>query len=280
MTYDLIWSNGHIVSQESLRISASDRAFEHGLGLFETFRTWNGHASTLTLNLGRLRRSAQFWNIVLDETSLPNHDAIQSLLSANGFQGDAVLRLTASGGSRTASVVWLQAKPLPPAFPPQGLTLIVSEQLISQGNPTSTHKSLNYLNRRVAHDEAISQGAHEALLTSPHRQVWEGSRSNIFAINKNKLLTPSAQGPLLRGVARDLVIRVAESLGLECEETAITLVDLELMDEIFLTNAVRGVMPVACLRSFVRGAPGPWTCRISETLSNWLNSGRTSSWDW
>ena len=39
----MIWFRGEVVPDEALRISVLDRTFEHGLGLFETFRTWNGH---------------------------------------------------------------------------------------------------------------------------------------------------------------------------------------------------------------------------------------------
>ena len=43
----LIWVRGEIVPDDALRISVLDRTFEHGLGLFETFRTWNGHPTLL-----------------------------------------------------------------------------------------------------------------------------------------------------------------------------------------------------------------------------------------
>ena len=38
----MIWVKGEIVADEALTISALDRTFEHGLGLFETLRTWGG----------------------------------------------------------------------------------------------------------------------------------------------------------------------------------------------------------------------------------------------
>ena len=43
----MIWVKGRLVPDEELRISVLDRTFEHGLGLFETFRTWNGHPTLL-----------------------------------------------------------------------------------------------------------------------------------------------------------------------------------------------------------------------------------------
>ena len=54
----MIWVHGEIVPDDALGISVLDRTFEHGLGLFETFRTWNGHATLLDRHLDRLTRSA------------------------------------------------------------------------------------------------------------------------------------------------------------------------------------------------------------------------------
>ncbi len=49
----MIWVNGRIVPDPSLTISVLDRTFEHGLGLFETLRTWQGEpgSSTATWNV-------------------------------------------------------------------------------------------------------------------------------------------------------------------------------------------------------------------------------------
>ncbi len=40
----MIWTNGEIIPPEALRIDVRDETFQHGLGLFETLRTWKGHA--------------------------------------------------------------------------------------------------------------------------------------------------------------------------------------------------------------------------------------------
>ena len=38
--FSMIWVRGRIVPDDALAISVLDRTFEHGLGLFETLRTW------------------------------------------------------------------------------------------------------------------------------------------------------------------------------------------------------------------------------------------------
>ena len=55
----MIWVGGRIVPDDALRVSVLDRTFEHGLGLFETLRTWNGRAPLLDRHLARMTRSAR-----------------------------------------------------------------------------------------------------------------------------------------------------------------------------------------------------------------------------
>ena len=50
----MIWVGGRIVPDDALTVSVLDRTFEHGLGLFETLRTWGGRAVLLDRHLARL----------------------------------------------------------------------------------------------------------------------------------------------------------------------------------------------------------------------------------
>ena len=77
----MIWFRGEVVPDEAVRISALDRTFEHGLGLFETFRTWNGRPTLLPRHLERMRRSARELGLVLDPADLPDDRAVTQLIA-------------------------------------------------------------------------------------------------------------------------------------------------------------------------------------------------------
>ena len=66
----MIWTGGEIIPDEALRVSVLDRTFEHGLGLFETFRTWNGHATLLGRHRERMCRSAAALGLRLSSARL------------------------------------------------------------------------------------------------------------------------------------------------------------------------------------------------------------------
>src|SRR3982751_3077083 len=125
----MIWVGGRIVPDEELKISVLDRTFEHGLGLFETLRTWNGRAPLLPRHLERITLSAQKLRLPLDPTALPDADAVAALLRADGVAGDAMLRITLSGGLSEAGgpAVWMRSGPLPPPTRPGGANLLLGD---------------------------------------------------------------------------------------------------------------------------------------------------------
>ena len=72
-----VWIDGRIVSAEGPHISAFDRGFQLGDGVFETLRVRGGHPTELEEHTARLRRSATGLGIVLAadlETTLAGRD--------------------------------------------------------------------------------------------------------------------------------------------------------------------------------------------------------------
>ncbi len=116
---------------------------------------------------------------------------------------------------------------------------------MARGVPLAGHKTLNYWQNRLMFDDAHGKGCDESLSISPDGIVWEGSRSNIFVVIDGELLTPPCDGRVLPGIMRALVLEQAVRLGLNVRETPLRLVDPSFRpQEVFLTNSVRGIMPV------------------------------------
>ena len=107
----MIWVRGRIVPDDALAISVLDRTFEHGLGLFETLRTWSGQPTLLPRHLDRLTRSAAELGLPYDREALPDREAVRALLAADGRAADAMLRITLSGGTSesSGSTLWMRS---------------------------------------------------------------------------------------------------------------------------------------------------------------------------
>jgi branched-subunit amino acid aminotransferase/4-amino-4-deoxychorismate lyase len=261
--------------EEALRVPAGDRVFEHGLGLFETLRTHCGFAPLLPRHLTRMTRSAAELGLPLDPGSLPDATALAALLEANAAGDDVLTRITLSGGTAGggAPLVWMRQGPLPPPIGAAGAVVGHADGTLSAGDLLARHKTLNYWSRRIAYEQGRHQGADEVLLATPDGRFWEGTRMNLFLVRGGTLLTPGLNGPVLPGIMRALVLELATGVGLSavlCDQ-GISGADLESADEVFLTNAVRGIVPVGTIAGRSYTAPGPWTCRLRDRVEAWLH---------
>jgi branched-subunit amino acid aminotransferase/4-amino-4-deoxychorismate lyase len=283
----MIWFAGRIVPEDELAVNARDRVFEHGLGLFETMRTWNGRARLLSRHLERLKHSAGALGLPLDPRSLPNHQDVAALLEAIGSAADAIVRIVLTGGvSRSGgSALWMRATELPVEATSGAAIPVTGFWEIASDDPLARHKTLNSWRRRLVYEQARAQGFEESLSRTADGSVWEGCRTNLFWVTNGALFTPPSEGPILPGVMRGLVLESARGMGIPIAETPARVGRLREAEEVFMTNSVRGIVPVARLEETnARGTgaggvvlgswdtPGPDTCRLKEHLARWIRA--------
>lgn len=80
------------------------------------------------------------------------------------------------------------------------------------------------------------------------RKVMEASTSNVFLyMGQNQFITSKIEPGILSGITRAKLIEYLIKNHYQCHEVEMNLDDLECAEEIFLTNAVQGICPVAQL---------------------------------
>ena len=89
--------------------------------------------------------------------------------------------------------------------------------------------------------------------------------ANVFIVERGSVLTPPLAG-VLPGVTRAKVLVACELFRIPTQEVSVALERLRLADEIFVTSAVRGVVPVTKLDGAERPA-GPITARIAGYIN-------------
>jgi 4-amino-4-deoxychorismate lyase len=126
-------------------------------------------------------------------------------------------------------------------------------------------KHLNRLEQVLAHLELRDSDAQQGLLLDTHDLVVGGTSSNVFAVRDGQLLTPAIERAGVKGVMRRAVLAAAGDLAIRHAERDLTLADAATADELFVTNAIFGIWPIATLdgRTFVRG---PVTQRLMQHL--------------
>lgn len=249
----ICWLNGAWVDVEGARIDPRDRGLLLGDGIFETMLAENGGIRRLPRHLARLRAAAALIAIPIPHADEEIKAAMQRLLAENQLaNGRAALRLTLTRGPGARgvappphpapTVLITAAAALPP---PDQVRAIVSSQIRNEKSVSTRIKSLNYLDNVLARREASLRGADEALMCNSSGGLASASSANLFTVRGGKLFTPPPEEGALPGIMRAVVIEAARDLNIPLREARIEIASLAMAEEIFLTNALTGVCPVA-----------------------------------
>jgi branched-chain amino acid aminotransferase len=106
-------------------------------------------------------------------------------------------------------------------------------------------KSNNYLIYSQAASYARRNGWDDCLVLNSHERIADSSISNLFYGRAGKLYTPPLSEGCVAGVMRRFLLEILPGAGFTIMERAVAAADLASADEIFLTNAIRGIRRVA-----------------------------------
>lgn len=84
---------------------------------------------------------------------------------------------------------------------------------------------------------------YEVLLVDRNKLITEGSRTNLFFIKDNSIVTPKAEKVLL-GITRKKTIECANKLGLSLTETEVSVENIADFDAVLLTGTSPKILPI------------------------------------
>ena len=90
----------------------------------------------------------------------------------------------------------------------------------------------------------LDHSVYEAALINDQKQITEGSRSNIFYIDRNGSLITSPENKVLPGITRKYVIELAKKNGVELLEKTVAIDELDRLVSVFITGTSPMVLPV------------------------------------
>jgi branched-chain amino acid aminotransferase len=272
----LVWLNGELVPKSQAKVSVFDHGFLYGDGVFEGIRAYNGKVFMLDEHLDRLYDSAKSIWLTIPLTKEQMRDAILQTLRANKLR-DAYIRVVVSRGEGDLGldprkcpkpnivIITDRIELFPEELYERGIEMVTVS--VRRNSPQALNpniKSLNYLNNILAKIEAINAGKPEGLMLTLDGYVAEGTGENIFIVKRGELFTPPAYMGILKGITRQVVMKLAKEEGIPVHEAVLTLHDVYIADECFLTGTGAEIIPVVKLdgRVIGDGVPGP----ITKTL--------------
>jgi len=281
--------NGEYLEEDDAKISVFDHGLLYGDGIFEGIRIYNKRVFKLDEHLKRLYDGAK---VIMMEIPLSPADmraAVVETVRRNNLT-DGYIRLVVTRGKGdlglnpvkcprpTVFIIAATIKIYPDEIYKKGMkvvTVSTRRNMIEALNPRI--KSLNYLNNIMATLEVNRTDAQEGLMLNSEGYVTECIVDNFFLIDGGNIFTPPTSTGALQGITRDTVMELAAEAGHSVTEKMLTLHDIYVADEAFLTGTAAEVAPITSLdeRPIGDGRPGPLTVGLIERFREYSRNNGT-----
>ena len=254
-------NNGAIIPNKGATIAAGNRSYLYGDGLFESIRIMNGKPINLENHFNRLIKGGKaikmrfpaFFSVQFFE------DKIIELTRISGILEGGKCRISfdrALGGTYIPETneisYFIEVYPYEANYfelNSKGYEIDIYLDQIKQNNFLANYKTKNGLLYVMTAIAAKERGLDDMLLTNEKGLIIESSNSNLFIISNGVLYTPGLEDGCLAGTMRMQVINLAIQHGIKVYECSIMPQNLLAADEIFLTNAIRGIVWVGGYRT-------------------------------
>jgi branched-chain amino acid aminotransferase len=128
-------------------------------------------------------------------------------------------------------------------------------------NPES--KVINHKLRSAIYHRLILESAYEALLVNEEDLITEGSRSNIFFLKADILVT-APDNMILNGITRKYILEICSQNGIKVELRCVSINDLSGFDSVFMTGTSPMVLPFCRIEDKSFNVDLPMIVRLRE----------------
>lgn len=256
-----VFHRGEYVNENQATITRDNRAFRFGDGFFESLRVMNGKAIFLDHHFARIRDS--FKALSMNEPQGFSEQLlatqIQGLIQRNQVQGGGRMRITffrKSVGNylpqTNDSGYYIECEPMLDnefVINSQGKTVDIYSEFKKDINRLSIYKTLNCQLYVMGAIHAKERGLDDVLIQNNKMAIIESTSCNVFIVSNGVLYTPSLQDGCVAGTMRMNIINLAIDNKIKVYECTLNPQNLLSADELFLTNAVRGIEWVVAYRT-------------------------------
>lgn len=224
------------------------RAAFYGDGLFETLRAFGGEIPFWNLHWDRFSNGAKVLGFEFPSNWTSDYFE-KEILRTNPHHARIRLTLWRSAGglylpSDNSPQFLISADPLQSGvfewFEP-GLALCLSETVRLPIDSLSGVKSLNGARYVAAAREAHAKGVDDAIVLNAQGRVCEATGSNVFWLEGDTVFVPPSFDGQINGTLQNLLCSLLRAEGWKVQEKPVFPSDLYSADEVFLTNAIRGI---------------------------------------
>ena len=252
--------NGKFINDSNAVVSVNNRSFRYGDGCFETMKIISGKLLMADYHFERLFLSLKLLQFDVPSFITPTylHTQILELTKRNKHQKLARIRLTIYRGEgglydpqNLVPNFIIQSWVLNPTnniFNENGLVIDVFEGAKKVCDNYSAIKSNNYLGYAMAALWVKQQQLNDAVLLNPYNRIADATIANVFMVKEGMVKTPSLNEGGINGIMRRNLLEKLPEIGIPVEETTLSVEELLMADEVFLTNSIYGIRWVKQLK--------------------------------
>lgn len=234
-------------------LTASNRSFKFGDGLFESMRMIDHklqfadfHADRLVGGMKALKMDG---HALMDDYFLRQKTA--DLVKKNKWNGNVRFRLSVyreGAGVYTPEInkagYVLEGMPLTSnqyELNNKGLIIDVYDEIAKPINKLSNYKTSNALPYVMAGIFKSQNRLDEAMILNQNGFLCESISANVFVVYNNQIYTPALTEGCVGGVMRSAVMQLCKMNDLALVEAQINPEILKEAEEVFITNATQGI---------------------------------------
>ncbi len=222
----------------------NESVFSAGISIYEVIRIENGIPLFLEDHLNRLFYSADISNLSITESYCDIETLISELIKKNNTNEGKIKLIIRFDKENSSSEKDFLIYFTPHYFPSvkeykYGVKVGLCRTIRS--NPNA--KILNTEARKKANNTIVEEKLFEVLLINNEGFITEGSRSNIFFIKDNMVITPPEKD-VLNGITRKNILKICKLNKIEIIEKKVHYSELKSIDTMFLTGTSLKALPV------------------------------------
>ena len=246
--------NGDFISKEEVRVSPFDRGFLFGDSVYEVIPSYNNKLFLFDEHLERLKNSLSITNIPIPASLNDLHPLMMELQKKNQFSNQAIYIQITRGvdpershvsDSATMPTIFmssteLEINPYRESPIKEGLKVKLEEDIRwKRCDVKATTLLPNVIPFHYEENSDIDE-----ILFHDGQKINEGSKSNVFFVFDDLIVTPPKEQNILLGVTRNYFLKRLSEEGFKVLEKEVRIEDLNKADEIWVTSSTKEIQPV------------------------------------
>ena len=278
----VVYVNGTYEAYGDARVHVEDRGFQFADGVYEVCEVSASQLVDERLHVDRLYRSMgelgmkppvsrRALGVIMRETVRRNRvrdGHIYLQITRGAAKRDFAFP---PAGTRSSVVCYARGKSTAARERKAGRGVrVITAPDIRWGRPDI--KSVALLPNALARQKAEDAGANEAWLVDDNGFVTEGAACNAWIVTSDDdIITRPAEGDILRGITRTVLVELLRAEGLKFVERPFTVAEAHAAKEAFNSSAVALIMPVISIdgKPVGEGRPGPVAQRLRQLFHGW-----------